>query len=422
MRRTFGVRIPRLRRHLARGDGMGITREDIERSAFLGESWEETRNRLNAGKADTAAGRASASPEEDSDKARREERWAEHQRMVDEAKKKERGNVVAWRGSAAPPVENRERPLEPAQSQLTIPQANRVIIDNDRPVQIAGTKNVSIRKMDSSETEEEPSLLLLPGWHGDFRGIPNGMVRSALFAAIRPTQERRQFKNEPIASVDGLKILYTGEQLDQGDLDVFEGELHFALTHGIPLGKPVLHSDYSFLRSIGRGIGKKEYQRLRESQLRMAGGLIQIFYDHYSYAGSLISELYRDEKLKMTGPVFNPRLLVLFQPQGYSSVYWEHRLALKGYPLAQWLHSFYSTHKQPYAYSVAKIRELCGSASGKLYQFRYELKGALTKLSSITGWRCGIEGKDKIYVDRSGGIAEKILKQFDKKGAVNGKG
>jgi hypothetical protein len=136
---------------------------------------------------------------------------------------------------------------------------------------------------------------------------------------------------------------------------------------------------------------------------------VQIKFGHYFYAGSLINDLYRDEKLKMTGPVFNPKLLALFQDGSYSSVYWEHRLALGGSPLAQWLHGHYSSHKQPYEYTVAKLHSLCGSESKKLYQFRYELKEALAKMSGVTGWRCEIVTGDKVRVDRAGGVAEARL-------------
>jgi hypothetical protein len=248
--------------------------------------------------------------------------------------------------------------------------------------------------------------LLLPGWHSECRGVPNGILRSALFAAIRPTHERRRIKNETLASVDGLTIIYNGDQLDQGDLDVYEGELHFAMTHGIPLGQPVLHSDAAILKSLGRGTGRKEYLRLRDSQIRLVGGVVEIKYGHYSYTGTLIREIYRDEKLKMTGPIFNPKLVALFQDGSYSSVYWEHRLALSDSPLAQWLHGHYSSHKQPYEYTVAKLHELCGSETASLRKFRQNLIAALAKLAAVTGWRCEIIAGDKVRVDRTGGAAE----------------
>jgi hypothetical protein len=339
------------------------------------------------------------------------DKCAELERLVEAKKQKEREErkVVALPGAKAPPVAKKGKANAPdphAPSQLTVPQANHVVYVNREPRLIVPSAENSSPQ--SAETAAETSLFL-PGWHTECRGVPNGLLRSALFAAIRPTHERRRIKNETMASVDGLTVIYSGDQLDQGDLDVYEGELHFAMTHGIPLGKPVLHSDAAFLRSLGRGTGRKEYMRLRDSQLRMVGGVVQIKYGRYSYAGTLINDLYRDEKLKMTGPVFNPKLLALFQDGSYSSVYWEHRMTLGDSPLAQWLHGHYSSHKQPFDYTVARLHELCGSETKNLFKFRQNLHGALAKLAGVTGWRCEIVTGDKVRVDRTGGFAEVCL-------------
>jgi hypothetical protein len=341
------------------------------------------------------------------------DQYNELQRLIKESERKERekqGNIVSMPGAKAPPAGKKGRANASldsnAPSQLTVPQANHLVYVNPEPRNIA--PRAEILPSQSEEARSESSVFL-PGWHSECRGVPNGILRSALFAAIRPTHERRRLKNEIMASVDGLTVIYSGEQLDQGDLDVYEGELHFAMTHGIPLGKPVLHSDHVFLKSLGRGTGRKEYVRLRDSQLRMVGGVVEIKYGRYSYAGTLINDLYRDEKLKMTGPVFNPKLLALFQDGSYSSVYWEHRVALRDSPLAQWLHGHYSSHKQPFDFTVAKLHELCGSETKKLYQFRHNLKEALAKLAGVTGWRCEIVTGDKVRVDRTEGVAEVLL-------------
>jgi hypothetical protein len=340
------------------------------------------------------------------------DQYEELQRLIKESERKKRekqDNVVNMPGAKAPPAGKKGKTNalnSKAPSQLTMPQANHLIYVNPEPrIIVPGT---AIPPPQPAETAAESSLFL-PGWHSECRGVPNGLLRSALFAAIRPTHERRRIKKETLASVDGLTVVYSGDQLDQGDLDVYEGELHFAMIHGIPLGKPVLHSDAAFLKSLGRGTGRKEYVRLRDSQLRMVGGVVEIKYGRYSYAGTLINDLYRDEKLKMTGPVFNPKLLALFQDGSYSSVYWEHRMALGDSPLAQWLHGHYSSHKQPFDYTVARLHELCGSETKNLFKFRQNLHGALEKLAGVTGWRCEIVTGDKVRVDRTGGVAEVLL-------------
>jgi len=53
----------------------------------------------------------------------------------------------------------------------------------------------------------------------------NGILRSALFGAIRK-ERRRYIDDEFIASVDGVEIRYKGQTLDQYDLSVWETVLH----------------------------------------------------------------------------------------------------------------------------------------------------------------------------------------------------
>lgn len=55
--------------------------------------------------------------------------------------------------------------------------------------------------------------------------MPNGILRSALFGAIAKGK-RRYIDGEKLAALDGIEISYTGQRLDQGDLDVWESVLH----------------------------------------------------------------------------------------------------------------------------------------------------------------------------------------------------
>jgi hypothetical protein len=73
----------------------------------------------------------------------------------------------------------------------------------------------------------------LPLWPEPMRGVPNGILRSALFGAVK-RGKRRYLEREAVAAVDHIDIIYTGPRLDQADLDVWEGALHLARL--IPLG------------------------------------------------------------------------------------------------------------------------------------------------------------------------------------------
>ncbi|MBL8252349.1 MAG: hypothetical protein JNJ76_01950 [Candidatus Competibacter sp.] len=74
-------------------------------------------------------------------------------------------------------------------------------------------------------------VVVLPIWPDAVRAVPNGMLRSALFGAIR-RGSRRYMERERIAALEGIEIFYTGQRLDQGDLDVWEMILHIARLQG----------------------------------------------------------------------------------------------------------------------------------------------------------------------------------------------
>ena len=74
-------------------------------------------------------------------------------------------------------------------------------------------------------------VVMLPIWPDAVRAVPNGFLRSALFGTIR-RGARRYMKRERIAALEGIEIYYTGERLDQGDLDVWEMILHIARLQG----------------------------------------------------------------------------------------------------------------------------------------------------------------------------------------------
>ena len=51
--------------------------------------------------------------------------------------------------------------------------------------------------------------------------------------------------------------------------------------------------------------------------------------------------------------------------------------------LTLWLHTFYSSHREPLPYTVAKLHELCKSEEKKLANFRIRLRISMEKLISI---------------------------------------
>jgi hypothetical protein len=117
----------------------------------------------------------------------------------------------------------------------------------------AGSLLDGIRRKNTERALATPAQL--PFWPEAVRGVPNGILRSALFGAIK-RGKRRYVEREVFASVQGIDILYTGPRLDQSDLDVWQGALHLARL--APLGNRIEFTEKSFLRLIGRG-GEGEF-------------------------------------------------------------------------------------------------------------------------------------------------------------------
>src|SRR4051812_37823553 len=78
---------------------------------------------------------------------------------------------------------------------------------------------------DTVEKRESAKVYQLAFWADPQRGVPNEFARSALFAAVK-LNEPRYLHQSTIFSQNGFAIKFTGKQLTQSDLDVFEGVVH----------------------------------------------------------------------------------------------------------------------------------------------------------------------------------------------------
>lgn len=223
----------------------------------------------------------------------------------------------------------------------------------------------------------------LPLWPEPMRGVPNGVLRSALFGAIKRGR-RRYMERELVASVRGVSITYTGPRLDQSDLDVWEGALHLA--RSVKLGNRIEFTEKGFLRLIGRGgpsgasIGKSDREWLRKVLVRLTATAIEITQGPYTYCGSLIDEYSRDSSSGRYVVILNPRIKVIFNHDGWTRIDWSIRHALIGHPLAQWLHGFYSTHASPMPYKAETLHFLCGSEAGR------DARTSAERHKALLGW------------------------------------
>jgi hypothetical protein len=220
----------------------------------------------------------------------------------------------------------------------------------------------------------------LPLWPEPARGIPNPVLRGALFAAVQG-KNRAVFQRELLACQKGLQIRFTGIQLDQSDLDVWEQALHLARLH--PLGTRCEFSVYGFLKALGRKTGKSEHEWLKNSFARLMGCGVELTnqQERKTYGGSLL-EFMRDDESGRYVVIFNPKILTFYEG-GWTAIDWQDRQLLRGKPLALWLHGYLATHAKPYPIKIETIRSFSGSSNKEIRGFKRKLIAALNELKKI---------------------------------------
>jgi hypothetical protein len=242
----------------------------------------------------------------------------------------------------------------------------------------------------------------LPLWPEPVRGAPNSFLRSALFAAIQG-KTRTRLKKQMLGSLQGVTVRYTGEQLDQADLDVWEQAVHLARRH--PLGNVCHFTAYAFLKALGHGSGNAQYKWLADVITRLVACEVELRTKDKAYGGNLVASWKRDEGTGAYKLTLNPDLVKLYGWNDWTAIDWKQRQLLRGKPLALWLHGFYSTHAQPFPMKVETLHQLSGSGTKTTRKFKQNLLAAFAQLEAATGIKGTVEG-DLVTVDRHGSRAQ----------------
>ena len=232
---------------------------------------------------------------------------------------------------------------------------------------------------------EETAVIQLPLWREDRRGTPNDFLRSALFAAIQ-SKDRKMLDGITLVSQKNMTVKFTGKQLNQEDLDVWEAVLH--LSNRTPLGTEINLTGYSILKALKLPTGGEQHRRLEESIDRLAGCYIKLDfteeYNRYKYGGSLIDKFFKHENTGQYLMVMSRELTKLFAPDGWTAINFDQRLQLRSKQLAQFLHGYYSSHERPHPVKLSTLQELSGSINKQPASFKRQVKAALDQLVKIS--------------------------------------
>ncbi len=239
----------------------------------------------------------------------------------------------------------------------------------------------SIERMREMAQQREATMIIqLPLWAESTRGTPNSFLRSALFSAIQG-KDRQYLKEATLFSQHGIIIKFTGLQLNQEDLTLWETLVHLAKLH--PLGDVCSFTAYGILKSLGLPTGGKNHQDLHSGIIRLTACAVEITHDGRTYFGSLIESGAKDELTSYYNIKLNRRLIQLYSENTWTAIDWKQRTQIRKKPLAQALHAYYSSHRTPYPLKIATLQRLTGSRNTQAASFKRQLRTALDELVKI---------------------------------------
>jgi hypothetical protein len=226
----------------------------------------------------------------------------------------------------------------------------------------------------------------LPTWSEHRRGTPNSFLRCALFAA---TKERGgKMEEQILAGQKDIIVKYSGPQLNQSDLDVWEAIVHLARDpeHKV-FGKLCCFTTYEILMALGhKNTGNTDHKWVDSIIKRLNKAHIEIVHTSQpdiTYFGYLIEGGKKNSKTKHYDIQLNEGLLALYGSAHWTAIDWDQRKRLQGQDLAKYLHAFYSTHRHPFPVAVASLHAWCGSRNPQIAGFRRQLAQALESLKRI---------------------------------------
>ncbi len=258
--------------------------------------------------------------------------------------------------------------------------------------------NKKIEQLEQKINDRKENTIQLPLWPENKRGVPNVILRSALFPAIQ-SRDRKYLKQVEIFSQQGIKIIFTGEQFNQEDLTIWQTLVH--LVKNQPLGSECVFSARSILKSLGLPTSGNQHKTLHSSIIRLMACAISITRDGKTYGGSLIEEIMKDEITDFYRIKLNKKMIMLYSENQYTQINWEQRIALRKKPLALALHAFYSSHRKPYPQKIETLSLLLGNQNKQKADFKRKIQAALSWLEKIRflSDKCEIK-KGVVFVER----------------------
>lgn len=237
-----------------------------------------------------------------------------------------------------------------------------------------------VSKEERLKAESEANLLgtamqqLLPDIFEDKRAIPNCFLRGALFGMVRKGR-RALVDNQPIFTMSQYQVSFTGHELDQNDLELWDTLMYLAKERNVDSELRI--SLYDLCQQMRLSFTKTAYVALGARLSRLQLGQVRIKASKKLFFGSLINNVYMEEgdhgRLVVE---YNKKLTPLFTDGDYTLISVDIRHLLGDNQLARWLYNFYESHSEPIPFAIDFIQKLCRSDS-EPKEFKRLLKNSL---------------------------------------------
>ena len=222
-------------------------------------------------------------------------------------------------------------------------------------------------KIDNASRERARQRLLsdkqLMFWYENKRGVPNEIVRSALFSAKNRNIQRVNFKHELMAVIGDGKLIYTGEELRQDDETVWLQLIHLARENG--LATPFAFTPKSFCQEIGWSVNGQSYSHLEACMTRLQATSLKITSKRLGNEVSLsmlpgfVSKRTKNGDGGLWTVRMHDELVFLFAEYQHTRLDWQCRITLPE-GVATWLHAYYASHREPFDVTIETLAKGAG--------------------------------------------------------------
>lgn len=234
----------------------------------------------------------------------------------------------------------------------------------------------------------------------DNPGLPNGVMRAALFPVL-PTDGARPFlRKAQIFSVSGLSVSFTGQRFDQSDLDVLLGI--FEIGRYEEIGHKFSFTAHSLLKLLGKTTGGSDHEWLHSVLTRLTGGVVEIRHNKRRFFGALLLGGKLEEGNGRYTIAINADLAVLFGFGMWSYVEREQRSTLGRNQTAKVFHLYYSSHAAPGKHSYETLAALADLQSKQKANLKRKIIKAHDALADPKcGFLLGYQAdKDGVVVEK----------------------